>query len=113
MKIYARNRNTEKENVPCSLIMKNEFLFKRVLLMNVKKNYASIQELQEGNIIPKGLKSLDIKGLPLMKAGLNKNVSKELISILYEDVLNIDTVDQVKIMKRLKILEKKIYNSLK
>lgn len=112
MKIYARNCNTEKENVPCSLIMKNEFLFKRVLLMNVKKNYASIQELQEGNIIPKGLKSLDIKGLPLMKAGLNKNVSKELISILYEDVLNIDTVDQVKIMKRLKILEKKIYNSL-
>lgn len=112
MKSYARNCNTERKNEPCSLIMKNEFLFKRVLLMDVKKNYASIQELQEGNIIPKGIKSLDIKGLPLMKAGMNKNVSKELISILYEDILNSDNIDQKKILKKMKILEKKIFNSL-
>lgn len=112
MELYTKNSNSYRENVPCSLVMKNEFLFKRVMLTDAKKNYASIMELQEGNLIPSGMKSLDIKGLPMNKSTLNKNTSKKLKEILYEDVLNSETISQPQILKSIIILEKQIFKSL-
>ena len=82
---YTKNSNTYKDDKKCLLIMKNEFLFKRVLCMeNAKKHYASIQELQEGHIIPKN-KGLDIKGLELMKSSTNERTDKALKEIIYEE----------------------------
>lgn len=95
----------------CFLYLKNEFLFKMVLMTNAKKHYASKIELQEGHFVPEE-ESLDIKGLDIKKSTLNAKAKEELEKILYDEVLNADKIDQVRIVKRLAILERQIYNSL-
>ena len=110
----VRIGNALEEGVPCRMYLKNEFLIKRFLLTYVKKNYASIQELQEGNKIEQNMdSSLDIKGIPCMaKSVTNVNTRNALKSILYNDILNTDKIDQIKVIKDLAILEKKIIESL-
>jgi len=110
---YTKLSGSYVEGTKCRMIMKNEFLFQRVMLTESRRNYADIQNLQEGNIIPKGIKSqLAIMGLPMNKTTLSDDVRKRLQQILYEDVLTADKVDQVNVMKKLIIFEKEIYNSI-
>ena len=109
---YTKQNNSYREGVPCSLTMKNEFLFKRVLLTQARKNYASIIELQEGHIVPEE-ESLDVKGLPIRKSTLPKRTRDELQNILYEDILNSgNNLDQKIILKHMILLEKQIFESL-
>ena len=110
----VKNGNAEEDGVPCRMYLKNEFLMKRILLTYAKKNYASIQELQEGNMIEQNIDSaLDVKGIPCMtKSVTNPNTREALKKILYNDILNTDKVDQVKVIKDLAIFEKKIMKSL-
>ena len=106
-----RNFSYDK-NYPCRMFAKNECLFKRVLLTEKKKNYASIQELQEGNMIPKN-KQLDIKGIESMaKSNTAESTKAALKKILLEDIMNTPTVDQFKIIKDIAILEKKMIDSV-
>lgn len=98
-------------NGDCLIIMKNEFLFKRVLLTMVKKNYASIQEVQEGNIVPKS-QGLDLKGLAIDKSSMNNKTRRQLKEVLFEEILNPENIDQMDVIKRLAILENQIYKSL-
>ena len=110
---YTKHSFSYSEEKPCFIYMKNEFQFKRLLLTDARKNYASRQELQEGNIIEDNIgTALDIKGLPLRKSGTNKRTREKLEEILYNDVLNCDYVDQVKVLKELSKFEKEIYQSL-
>ena len=110
---YTKLSGSYVEGVTPRAIMKNEFLFQRVMLTESRRNYADIQNLQEGNIIPKGIKSqLAIMGLPINKSVLSEDVKKKLQHILYEDVLTTDKVDQIRVMKQLIIFEKEIYNSI-
>lgn len=108
---FAVQSNAIHPTKGCFFIMKNEFLFKRVLDTMGKKNYATIQELQEGNLIPKN-KQLDIKGLPIDKVGLQPTIKKKLHKILYEDVLNAVSVDQMSVLKKLVVIEKDICNAI-
>lgn len=108
---YASQSNAIHPTKGCFFIMKNEFLFKRVLDTMGKKNYATIQELQEGNVVPKN-KQLDIKGLPINKVGMQPTIKKKLHKILYEDVLNAVSVDQMGVLKKLVIIEKDICNTI-
>ena len=107
---YVVNANSLHPTKGCLFIMKNEFLFKRVLDSDGKKNYASIQELQEGNIVPKE-KQLDIKGLNIKKSG-TQEIRDRLQKILYEDILNAAKVDQLNILKKLALTENEIYNNI-
>lgn len=110
---YTKASNSYSEDKKCLIIMKNEFLFKSIMITEAKKNYASIQEIQEGNIVNKeNMADLDIKGLPLTKAGTNKRTQDKLKQIIYENILGSDTVDQVKVLKELAIFEKEIFESL-
>lgn len=110
---YCKLTGSYEEGTKCRMIMKNEFYFLRAMLTVSRRNYADVQALQEGNIIPKGIKSqLAIMGLPINKSTLSEDVKRRLQHILYEDVLTADKVDQVHIMKQLVIFEKEIYNSI-
>lgn len=97
----------------CLMIMKNEFLFKRALVKAMKKNYAAIQELQEGTVVPPD-KSLDVKGLTLKKSVLSVNTRNRLQHILKEYVLDIsqDKLSQIKIIDELNKFQDEIYQSL-
>ena len=86
-------------------------MFKRALLTMAKKNYATLQELQEGNIVPLD-EQLDLKGLAIDKSSMNMSTRKALKKILLEDILRADNIDRVQIIKDLAILEDNIYKSL-
>lgn len=104
---YDKNRNT-------MMYLKNEFTFKRTLLTDAKKNYAAIQTVQEGNLVPdENMNDLAITGLAIKKSTLPKQTRDELQKILYEDILKPDNIDQVKLIKDLAIFEDKIFQSLR
>lgn len=112
---YACNSNTlgvPGSNRDCLLIQKNEFLFKRAAVCSGKKHYADIQEIQEGNMVPSEA-SMAIMGLEMMKSSLSKTTQQDLKKILYEDVLNARSIDQVNVINKLKAVEDKIINSIK
>ena len=113
MEQYTKNAHSYDENRKCLIISKNEFLFKRVLLTNKKKFYATKQEIQEGNMIPDDIdRALDIKGLTIDKSTMNDTSRERLKRILYEDILNCNYIDQLKVVKDLAIFEKEIFQSL-
>lgn len=111
MSKYCKNAHSDNAR-DCLITMKNEFLFKRVLITNAKKHYASKMELQEGNIVPEA-KSLDIKGMDaFVKSSTNPAIQERLKKVLYEDILNAETIDQIKVLKDIAIIEKDIYTSI-
>jgi hypothetical protein len=111
MRLFADQYNTSAKDRECLLIMKNEFLFRNLLLTKGRKNYATIQILQEGNLIPEN-KQFDVKGMPINKVGVAEETAKALKSMLEFDVLRKSVVDQVDIIKKFATLEKRIYNSI-
>lgn len=109
---YTKLTGSYDENMKCRMIMKNEFLFSRVLLTVNRRNYADLQVLQEGNIIPEDKRRMAIMGLPINKSTLSESVKKEMQDILYEDILTADSIDQIRIIKKLAILEKQIFDNI-
>ena len=111
---YTKANHSWSDKKKCLLYLKNEFLFKRAVLTNNKKNYATKQELKEGVILEQNQEhSLDIKGMPINKSTLNKTVKESLQKILFEDVLDADNIDEMRIIENIAILEKDIESSLK
>ena len=88
-----------------------EFYFLSALLTPNRRNYADIQSLQEGNLIPES-ERLAVMGLPINKTTLPEDIKRRMQNILVEDILTTDNIDQVNIMKKLIILEKVIYKSI-
>lgn len=116
MEKYAKNSNTlgvPGSDRKCLLIQKNEFLFKRAAVCDGKKHYADIQEIQEGNMVPNNMDaSMAIMGLEMMKSSLAKTTQKDLKEILYNDILNCNSIDQVSVINKLKQVEEKIHTSI-
>ncbi len=108
---YCRANHSDINNPygRCMLYLKNEFLFKSILLTDVKKHYVAIQELREGHF---NNNKLAITGLDIDRTTLNEEVKVQMQKIIYEDILNSGELDQIKILKELNILEKKIIQSL-
>ena len=108
---FTKQSGSYRTDELCRINMKNEFYMSRILLTAVKKNYASLQILQEGNYLGKGV--LDCKGIPcLTKSSTSKDTQKALRKILLEDIIT-GKVDQLKLIKDIAILEKTIYTDLK
>ena len=111
MELFSEQYNTAASDRECLLIMKNEFLFKSLLLKG-RKNYASVQVVQEGHMIPED-KQFDIKGMPIAKVGMAESTAKQLSELLEFDILRRDFVDQVELIKKFATIEQIIYNSIK
>ena len=100
-------------NRPCKILLKNEFTFDRILLGQVKKNYASLMTVQEGNLIPEN-KQLDVKGIEVFtKSTKTESTREALKKILLEDILKSPEIDQMQIIKDIIIFEKRIMDSVR
>ena len=96
----------------CMIHAKTEFLFKRVLLTDAKKHYASYQELQEGNKVPES-EALDTKGMDAFnKSTTNDAIKERLKAVLINDIMDTPVIDQIKVVKDIAIIEKEIFNSI-
>lgn len=112
MEQFTKNNHSWAPDKKCKIILKNEFTFLRLLLTRAKKSYASLMAVQEGNIIPED-EQLDIKGIASMaKSSMSESTREALKSILLEDILRADTIDQFRIIEKLSILENKIIKSV-
>ena len=90
---YASMRYSHTKT--CRISAKNEFYFIRLLMTLVKKNYASLIGVQEGNMVPED-KQLDIKGIEcLTKSSKSETTRNALKKILLEDILKIPKIDQL------------------
>lgn len=108
---YCTNSHSDNERA-CLISLKNEFLFKRVIITDAKKHYASKMELQEGNVIPED-KSLDIKGMDaFVKSSMNPATQARLKKILYDDILNSESIDQLQVLRDIARVEKEIFDSI-
>lgn len=107
--IYLGNCNVKKENRK-RLDMKNEYLFSRMLISDVKKNYASIIEFKEGKPM---FGKPDVKGLPINKSSTNRVASKRFKQILEHDILKADKIKVIDILVKLKEFENEIRQSLR
>ena len=113
MERFCLNNHSLTPDRKCKILAKNEYLFKRLMMTQVKKNYASIMEIQEGNMVPYN-KQLDIKGIEcLTKSTKSEKTRKALQKILLEDILRAPVIDQLKFVKDIAIFEKQIVDSLK
>lgn len=109
---FTKESGSYRGDAACKINMKNEFYMSRILLRNVKKQYASLQILQEGNYLGSGV--LDCKGVDVLtKSTTSKDTQKALRKILLEDIMTTDSIDQIKLIKDIAILEKTIYNDLR
>ena len=113
MQLYCKQYYTWDNDMDrkCLIVLKNEFAIKNSLITTARKNYVSLQERQEEVIIP-NKDGLDVKGLPITKSGVAERTKDQVKSILFHDVLNPESIDQVDIIKKLSMMEKMIYNSL-
>lgn len=83
------------------------------MMTQVKKNYASLIEVQEGNIVPEDAQ-LDVKGIEaLAKSSKPLTTRKRLKKILLEDILKAPTIDQLRFIKDIAIFQKEIIISVK
>lgn len=79
----------------------------------VKKSYASIMELQEGNLVPED-KQLDVKGMEVfVKSTKTASTKEALKKILLEDILKAPKIDQLRVIKDIIIFEKRILESVR
>jgi len=107
----VKSCNVEDDNKAKIIQMKNEFLMKRVLTTDAKKNYASLVLSQEGALLNPPF--LDIKGLQLIKTVTNPEVSQMLIDILEEDILKSNKIDIGLVINKVKAVEDLVIDSIK
>lgn len=108
--VYTGNCNVPEDFRPI-IAMKNEFLWKRLLLTQAKKNYAAHVVLQEGNVVPEK-EDLEVKGLQIKKSNVNRTTGSTLQNILRNDILKSEKLDISVVLNKLSELEDVIRTSI-
>jgi len=92
--------------------MKQEFLYKRIMLTENKKNYAGIITAELGKILSKP--DMDIKGLPILKkTSVPKALRKKFVKIVEEDILKSKEINLKTIINKYDDIEMTIENSIR
>jgi hypothetical protein len=91
--------------------MKNEFVYKRLMLTRNKKSYAGTIVSELGKLLTKPV--LDMKGLSIRKSSVAKRLRKQFTDILRDDVLNAEKVNLSYIIKKFDELGLTVENSLR
>ena len=107
---YGRCHNMDEES-RAELTMKNEFMFRKLFLLQTKKRYAASIVLREGNIIIPF--KPEIKGVDFIKAAVSDDVMNRFQRILCDNILFSDDIKMHKMMMDLKKFEREIYEDLK
>lgn len=105
---------TKDANVPKrfrkNINMKNEYLFTRIILSNVKKRYISSIRLREGKeVFPE---KLDIKGMDFSKSSIREETKDFFMTLIKQRLLYTDNINLSDILKDLEDFENMIRGSL-
>jgi hypothetical protein len=97
------------------LNMKNEFFFRRMLFTSVKKRYAALMILKEGQLVTDDtgdLGDLEIKGFDFIKSGTKPSLKKFYSDLCLNDILREKNINPVKIKAKLDELRENILISV-
>lgn len=99
LKTYCKNAHIPDDFAP-RLNMKNEYLYKRMVLTENKKSYTGIIRLREGReLLPE---KLDTKGIAYMKSTATKVTSDFCKKLVKEDILYAKHISGTEILKKIK-----------
>ena len=87
---YGKMSNIPEEYRPI-FNMKNEFLFKKIVIANKKKRYISAVILREGNLFDPPKR--DEKGMDYIKSGCSESAMNRYRDMTFRRLLNVDEVD--------------------
>lgn len=90
--------------------MKNEFLFLRLFIANVKKRYVSSIILREGNLYDPV--RIDIKGMDFKKSQASARINKYFTDIITKRMFEPDEADVIGLFHDIKTLRKEIQTSI-
>lgn len=107
---YGRIHNMDADSRK-EFTMKNEFMFRVLFLMPVKKRYTASIVLREGNIIIPF--KPEIKGVDFIKAGVSDDVEARFKKMLCDHILFSDTLEIHELVRDVKQFEREIMMDLK
>lgn len=90
------------------LIMKNEYLFKRLIVFNTKKNYIGHEILREGKIVD----DVSITGLKLSGSNLHPRVKVFIDEIIKDYVIRTKNINPIFVLNKIKELENDFKNDI-
>ena len=89
--------------------MKNEFLFKRLLMYtNAKKNYIVNVRLQEGKVID----DVSVTGIKMNSSTIHPMVKEKMLNIITDELLKTENPNPIKVMLAVKDIEKSIIDGV-
>lgn len=109
------NKYTAKCNILPSfqpnINMKNEFLFLKQILANVKKRYITNVILREGNLVSPT--KIDIKGFDFVKSTTTEETKGHFIDLIKKYILFNEDIDVIGLVQDLEKFQESIYDSLR
>ena len=99
---------TEKDRK--NIFMKNEFVYKRIMVTENKKSYAGLVTAENGIILKDPV--IDIKGLSIKKSTSAKKIRDTFTDILEHDILGSKNINVAEILRKYTALEEDIKRSL-
>ena len=109
--LYYGEKSNIEEKIRPRFNMKNEFLFRKMILMKKKKRYISSVILREGNLF--NPVKVDLKGVDFLKSESSAYATTYFKKLCTKYLLESDEIDVRALYDELKHLEGEIYDSIK
>lgn len=110
LNLYGLKHNMDDES-RAELTMKNEFLFRTLMLLNAKKSYLASIILREGNLF--NPYKTEIKGVQFIKSAVSLTVSKRFEKIASDNILFSEEINLKGLIKDVREFEKEIIEGMR